>query len=103
MSISTSATSTRPWSADASPASTASAVASASTSRPSWCRFALSREFASRAGWELQNLLTIARLMIRAALERPESRGVHYRSDFRQRDDDHWRRHIIVPPFAQMG
>jgi L-aspartate oxidase len=47
-----------------------------------WCRYALSREFDGKAGWELQNLLTIARLMVAAALEREESRGTHFRSDF---------------------
>ncbi len=29
-----------------------------------WCRYVLAREFDGRAGWELQNLLTVARLMI---------------------------------------
>jgi L-aspartate oxidase len=62
-----------------------------------WCRYVLAREFDSRAGWELQNLLTIARLMIGAALEREESRGVHYRSDFPARDDSHWQRHVVCP------
>ena len=56
---------------------------------------ALTREFDKRAGWELQNLLTIARLMIDAALEREESRGVHFRSDFPTRDDANWARHIV--------
>jgi L-aspartate oxidase len=32
-----------------------------------WCRYVLRREFKSRPGWELQNLLTVARLMIRSA------------------------------------
>jgi L-aspartate oxidase len=63
-----------------------------------WCRYALARSFQQKAGWELQNLLTVARLMIWAAQERQESRGVHYRSDFPQRDDVHWLRHLTSPP-----
>ena len=63
-----------------------------------WCRYVLAHEFDTRGGWELQNLLTVARLMIWAALEREESRGVHFRRDFPQRDDVHWRRHLLCPP-----
>jgi L-aspartate oxidase len=63
-----------------------------------WCRYVLRREFRIRAGWELQNLLTVARLMIWSALQRTESRGVHYRSDFPNRDDAHWLRHVVCPP-----
>jgi len=59
-----------------------------------WCRYVLARTFDHRTGWELQNLLTIARLMIDSALAREESRGVHYRSDFPDRDDARWQRHI---------
>jgi L-aspartate oxidase len=60
-----------------------------------WCRYVLRREFASRPGWELQNLLTVARLMIDTAIRREESRGTHYRSDFPARDDANWgRRHV---------
>src|SRR5438132_701057 len=66
-----------------------------------WCRYAQARTFASQAGWELQNLLTVARLMIWAAWQREESRGVHYRSDFPDRDDDRWHRHLTCPPLAQ--
>jgi L-aspartate oxidase len=62
-----------------------------------WCRYVLAREFNSREGWELQNLLTIARLMIWAALTREESRGVHFRSDFPKRDDAGWQRHLTCP------
>jgi L-aspartate oxidase len=67
-----------------------------------WCRYALTREFTHRAGWELQNLLTIARLMIDSALARQESRGVHLRADFPQ-PNDLWRRHIVCPPPGAWG
>ena len=40
--------------------------------------------------WRLASLLTVARLIARAALRREESRGGHYRSDFPRRDDIHW-------------
>lgn len=67
-----------------------------------WCRYVLAREFQSRPGWELQNLLTIARLMIQSARVRQESRGVHFRSDFPERNDPRWQRHIICPPLAEV-
>jgi L-aspartate oxidase len=63
-----------------------------------WCRYVLRREFAAKAGWELQNMLTVARLMIWAALQRTESRGVHFRSDYPARDDARWLRHLSCPP-----
>src|ERR1019366_8803520 len=62
-----------------------------------WCRYVLPHEFIQRAGWELQNLLTIARLMIHSALAREESRGVHYRGDFPAADDAKWLRHVVCP------
>lgn len=63
-----------------------------------WCRYVLSREFDGRPGWELQNLLTVARLMIDGATRREESRGTHFRSDFPRRDDTCWgQRHVVSP------
>jgi L-aspartate oxidase len=61
-----------------------------------WCRYALARQFADPDGWELQNMLTVASLMVGAALEREESRGVHLRTDCPQTDDAHWHRHLTV-------
>jgi L-aspartate oxidase len=62
-----------------------------------WRRYVLSHVFQEPRGWELQNLLTVARLMTWAALAREESRGVHYRSDFPRTDDAQWLRHVTVP------
>jgi L-aspartate oxidase len=44
------------------------------------------------AVWRAASIATVGRLVARAALRREESRGGHYRSDFPQRDDEHWRR-----------
>jgi L-aspartate oxidase len=66
-----------------------------------WCRYVLTREFAERSGWELQNLLTVARLMIASALARDESRGTHFRSDYPHRDDARWGLRHVVSPLSQ--
>jgi L-aspartate oxidase len=58
------------------------------------CRYVLPRQFNAPAGWELQNMLLVARLMVQAALAREESRGVHLRTDFPELDDAHWKRHL---------
>jgi len=59
-----------------------------------WQRYVLPRQFDRPSGWELQNMLIVARVMIAAALDREESRGVHARRDFPQTDDEHWKRHL---------
>ena len=46
------------------------------------------------AYYEVVNMLTVARIIIQAALWRTESRGGHYRTDYPQRDDLRWIRHI---------
>jgi L-aspartate oxidase len=46
-------------------------------------------------GWKHRNLVTVARLIARAALRREESRGGHFRADFPQRDDARWRVHLV--------
>jgi L-aspartate oxidase len=44
--------------------------------------------------FEVVNMLTTARIIIQAALWRKESRGGHFRSDYPQRDDIRWVRHM---------
>lgn len=59
-----------------------------------WSRYVLSQQLPDPAGWELQNLLAVARLVIAAAERRTESRGVHLRTDFPEPNDQEWKRHI---------
>lgn len=44
---------------------------------------------------EAINMLTIGKLMAKAAITRTESRGGHFRLDFPARDDELWSRHIV--------
>ena len=59
-----------------------------------WQTYVLAQELPDAAGWELQNMLTVGKLMCAAALKREESRGVHLRTDFPEADDQNWRKHI---------
>jgi L-aspartate oxidase len=59
-----------------------------------WQQYVLVRQFNEAAGWELQNMLTIAGIVVQAALDREESRGVHFRTDFPQADNAHWLRRL---------
>ncbi|HEX3658337.1 MAG TPA: L-aspartate oxidase [Pirellulales bacterium] len=69
-------------------------LAEASETIEHWCGYVLKRQFNDPPGWQLQNMLCVAQLMIAAALHRRESRGVHLRSDFPALDNAHWQRHI---------
>jgi L-aspartate oxidase len=46
-------------------------------------------------GWRFASLAIVGRLIARAAFRREESRGAHYRSDYPQRDDIHWKRRVF--------
>ncbi len=67
-----------------------------------WSRYVMDKTFvteigstAAIAGWELQNMLTVCFLVTTAAYTRTESRGAHYRLDYPERDDQHWRLHLM--------
>ena len=75
---------------------TETTLTSAQHSVDFWCQYALIHEFADPSGWELQNLLTIAGLVVQSALARTESRGTHYRADHPATDDRNWRAHLTA-------
>ena len=51
---------------------------------------------ASRAGYEAAFLTLAARAVLAAAAERAESRGCHVRTDYQDRDDERWRRSLVL-------
>ncbi len=59
-----------------------------------WSRYILDKNFDKPPGWELQNMLQVARLITISANMRQETRGVHYRTDFPHLDDRNWRYHL---------
>ncbi len=60
------------------------------------CNYVLEKEFLSPAGWELQNMLTVASIITEMAEKREETRGVHYRKDFPSKEDKVWKRSSTV-------
>lgn len=46
------------------------------------------------AYYEIINMLTVANIVVQAALWRKESRGGHFRSDYPHRDDMRWKKHL---------
>ncbi len=61
-----------------------------------WQRYVMDKVFDTPEGWECQNMLTVSLLMARTAKEREESRGVHFRRDFPDPDDEHFKKHIEI-------
>jgi L-aspartate oxidase len=51
-------------------------------------------EYLNPQGFEFQNMITLAALMVNASLMREESRGCHYRVDF-PGQAEFWRKHIV--------
>ncbi len=48
------------------------------------------------AALELRSLFTVGEMILASALQRRESRGAHYRSDYQQRDDAQFLKHSLV-------
>ncbi|MSQ33419.1 MAG: FAD-dependent oxidoreductase [Dehalococcoidia bacterium] len=46
--------------------------------------------------WELGYMLDSAETILLSAIHRTESRGAHYRTDYPERDDQRWLKHILV-------
>jgi L-aspartate oxidase len=72
---------------------TAESLADAANQVDRWSSYALAQTFDDPAGWTLQNLLVVARLLIASASMRTESRGVHTRQDYPETDPE-WAQHI---------
>ena len=61
-----------------------------------WQRYVMDKTFDSTHSFQCQNMLTVCSLMAQSARKRKESRGVHYRSDYPQRDDKKYQKHITL-------
>jgi L-aspartate oxidase len=73
-----------------------------------WSRYVLARRLDGPAGWELQNMMLLGRILLEASWIREETRGAHARKDFPERDDENWLGHVNFrlgsePTFSRLG
>ena len=57
-------------------------------------RMAPASRVADREFRRVRSIIAVGLMIVRAALRREESRGAHFRSDFPNRDDIKWRKHV---------
>jgi L-aspartate oxidase len=61
-----------------------------------WQRYVMDKTFDAPQGWEIQNMLTVCLLIAQLAFLRKESRGVHFRSDCPDTDDENCKNHTEI-------
>ena len=61
-----------------------------------WRNYVYQEETKTVRGYELKNMLLVGELIVRAALERRESRGCHFRSDFPNRNDAGFKHRTVL-------
>mgnify|MGYP000152095999 FL=1 len=64
--------------------------------REPWPRVAVSSPTDLIRLLEFQNMRCVAKLVCRAALERTESRGSHFRTDYPEEDNRIWLKNIVL-------
>lgn len=69
----------------------------------SWIPYGLGRQFREARSWGVQNMLLVAFLLTYCAERRQESRGVHFRVDYPQADDENWKHHAMLDRRAFEG
>ncbi len=75
---------------------TASALNEAQEIIGFWQRYVMDKVFDAPFDWQCQNMLTAAMLMAKAARQRTESRGTHYRRDYPDTDEKNFTNHIEI-------
>ncbi|MEQ8764342.1 MAG: L-aspartate oxidase [Planctomycetota bacterium] len=61
-----------------------------------WGQYLFRHQSSGPVSWELSNMLIVSHLVIQSAMARQETRGVHCRERYPERDDTHWQRHVVV-------
>lgn len=87
---------------------TGTRLASAENMIDFWGRYTLDKIFDDPRGWQIQNMLLVARLIAQSAIARRESRGCHWRDDFASPSaelvaHDCWSRHSQGPLLRAIG